>query len=133
MQNGGAKMQTFQNVFKFIYLFIYLFIYFFHTDTLYFIFTRDKQTDTKHCTWMTTTKATMIAITKHETQLKSRFFLGVVHFTPDNQTGKTCGSVSGLKSMKLNKPQISSSPALGSVSIFSLFSTSGCLSGKKVK
>ena len=47
--------------------FLAIISFFFHTHTLYFIFTRDKQTDTKHCTWMATTKATMIAITKHET------------------------------------------------------------------
>ena len=37
---------------------------FFFFRILYFIFTRDKWTDAKHCKWMTTTKATMIAITK---------------------------------------------------------------------
>ena len=33
--------------------------------TVFYFYKR--QTDTKHCKWMTTTKATMIAITKHET------------------------------------------------------------------
>ena len=53
--------------------------FFSHPHTLYFIFTRDKQTDIKHCAWMTTTKATMIAITKHETH---SYYVIILTFSP---------------------------------------------------
>ena len=49
------------------YVFMSLIFFFTHTHTVFYFYKRYKQTDTKHCTWMTTTKATMIAITKHET------------------------------------------------------------------